>query len=161
CASAGTARVDEKSEGLVFVSVGDDLEQTTTFAGDVMVGASCVSTTLCYAAGNGAHGGFVVPINSGVVGAPYNAPAVKLSGLACQPQVPATAPASCLAVGSERQGPSTYGTLVSLMGSRVTPPSIVRASGGFTSVAAQPASPGFAALGPAARGPGCEVTLVG
>jgi|HubBroStandDraft_1064217.scaffolds.fasta_scaffold56316_2 hypothetical protein len=126
---------------------GTSLGKPHTANGDSLYGVSCVSKSLCYAAGNLAtKAGLVVTIKGGVIGSPKGV-ASDLHDIACSGS-------KCIAVGLQiPPKPSSdvyWGTLVSVSAGQPTGTTFVTQSFGFDGIARIGAF--FAAAGPSQQG---------
>jgi hypothetical protein len=154
CVAVGSAFKGASVVGIVVRSVAGGPVELRTVAGDSLYGVSCVSTTLCYAAGFTRTGGFVVTIHSGVAVSPASATKPDLFAIACHDS-------SCWAVGEILAPPGApakdvyYGAVLGVSAGKVTSTQLVAASDGFTNVSRY--GDMFAALG-AGRATGSEVT---
>jgi hypothetical protein len=143
CAAVGSAFKGADVDGLVLRSVGWAKPQLYVVPNYSLYGISCVSGSVCYAAGSTRTGGIVIPVTKGRAG---TAATVRpdLMGIACRASTCVSAGENLAPPGAPRND-NYYGALVTTVSGKVTSTQLVATSGGYSNIAQYGGS--FVALG--------------
>ena len=143
CVAVGSAFKGVNVDGLVLRSVGWAKPQLYVVPNYSLYGVSCVSGSLCYAAGSTRTGGIVIPVTNGKAGTAATAGA-DLMGIACRASTCVSAGEKLAPPGAARND-NYYGALVTTVAGKITSTQLVAASGGYANIAQYGGS--FVALG--------------